>query len=147
MSAPRRSVRADAELSEIAGVRAFCTFCTPCVSSHRSAHHERLVERARFHLRSARAQRLATSVGEVQTYVVEPEGCCTTSVLLVHGWAGEAAFMSAFADYMRRRGVRSVLLDLPAHGQSAGRQTNLMDCAHAVREAASAMRTYAVSSG
>src|SRR5262249_41661229 len=45
----------------------------------------------------------------------------------------------AFADYMCRRGVRSVLLDLPAHGRSAGRQTNLMDCAHAVREAARAM--------
>jgi pimeloyl-ACP methyl ester carboxylesterase len=47
--------------------------------------------------------------------------------------------MAAFADYMCRRKIRSVLLDLPAHGQSAGRQTNLMDCAHAVREAAQAM--------
>jgi pimeloyl-ACP methyl ester carboxylesterase len=47
--------------------------------------------------------------------------------------------MAAFADYMCRRNMRCVLLDLPAHGQSAGRQTNLMDCAHAVREAAKAM--------
>jgi pimeloyl-ACP methyl ester carboxylesterase len=60
-------------------------------------------------------------------------------VLLVHGWTGEAAFMGAFAEYMRRRGLRSVLLDLPAHGRSAGRQTTLMDCAHAVHEVANAM--------
>ena len=84
-------------------------------------------------------QRLRTSVGEIQTYVLEPEGRCAASVLLVHGWAGEAAFMAAFADYMCRRKIRSVLLDLPAHGQSAGHRTNLMDCAQAVREAAQAM--------
>jgi pimeloyl-ACP methyl ester carboxylesterase len=58
---------------------------------------------------------------------------------LVHGWTAEAAFMSAFADYLCRRGVRSVLLDLPAHGQSAGEQTSLIDCGHAVQEVANAM--------
>jgi pimeloyl-ACP methyl ester carboxylesterase len=127
------------EHPRIVGARAFRTFCTPHLASHRRADYERLAERARFHLRSARAQRLQTSVGEIQTYVLEPKGRCAASVLLVHGWGGEAAFMVAFADYMCRRGVRSVLLDLPAHGQSAGRQTNLMDCARAVREAARAM--------
>ena len=130
---------ADAFLPRIAGARAFRAFCTPRLSSHRSADHERLVARARFHLRSARSQRLATSVGKIQTYVVEATDGRPASVLLVHGWTGEAAFMGAFADYMRRRGLGSVLFDLPAHGQSAGRQTNLMDCAHAVREVAEAM--------
>lgn len=132
-------VTANTALPELVGARAFRTFCNPRLTSHRSADHERLAERARFHLRSARTQRLATSVGEIQTYVLEPRGCCTASVLLVHGWGGEAAFMVAFADYMCRRRVRSVLLDLPAHGQSAGRQTNLIDCAHAVRETAREM--------
>jgi pimeloyl-ACP methyl ester carboxylesterase len=124
---------------ELAGARAFRRFCTPALSSCRSVDHDRLVERARFHLRSASAHRLATSVGTLQTYVFEPKGGCDTSVLLVHGWTGEAAFMSAFAEYLCRRGLRSVLLDLPAHGQSAGRQTTLMDCAHAVHEVAAAM--------
>jgi pimeloyl-ACP methyl ester carboxylesterase len=139
MSNPRPSATTDAVLPEIIGARAFRTFCNPRLASHRSADHERLAERARFHLRSARTQRLATSVGEIQTYVLEPKARCAASVLLVHGWAGEAAFMVAFADYLGRRGVRSVLLDLPAHGQSAGHRTNLMDCAHAVREAAGAL--------
>jgi pimeloyl-ACP methyl ester carboxylesterase len=139
MSTPRPSLAANTVLPEIAGARAFRRFCTPRLASHRSADHERLAERARFHLRSAHAQPLATGVGEIQTYVLEPKGRCAASVLLVHGWAGEAAFMIAFADYMCRRRVRSVLLDLPAHGRSAGRQTNLMDCAHAVRDTARAM--------
>jgi pimeloyl-ACP methyl ester carboxylesterase len=129
----------NAFLPEIAGARALRRFCTPYLSRHRSTDHTRLAERARFHLRSARTQRLATSVGEIQSYVIEPEGRCVASVILVHGWTGEASFMGAFADYMRRRGVRSVLLDLPAHGQSAGHQTNLIDCAHAVRELACAL--------
>jgi pimeloyl-ACP methyl ester carboxylesterase len=139
MITPRFSATSSSLLTEIAGARAFRRFCTPHLSSHRSADHERLAERARFHLRSARTRRVMTSVGELQTYAFEPEGPCVASVLLVHGWTGEASFMGAFADYLRRRRVRSVLLDLPAHGQSAGRQTNLMDCAHAVREVANAM--------
>ena len=139
MTTQRSNATADGILSEIAGARAFHRFCTPQLSSYRGADHERLAERARFHLRSARVQRLETSVGEIQTYAFEPKLRCDASVLLVHGWTGEAAFMGAFADYMCRRGVRSVLLDLPAHGQSAGRQTNLMDCAHAVREVACAL--------
>jgi len=125
--------------SEMSGARAFRTFCTPHLSSYRSADHDRLVERARHHLRSARVQRLSTSVGHIQTYVFEPAIRSSASVLLVHGWTGEAAFMGVFADYMRRRGLRAVLLDLPAHGRSERRRATLMDCAHAVREVAAAL--------
>lgn len=123
-------------LSEVAGARAFRHFCTPHLSNCRSADHQQLVTRARFHLRSARTQRLGTSVGEVQTYVFETKGIATASALLVHGWTGEAAFMSAFAEYLCRRGIRCVLVDLPAHGQSAGHETNLMDCARVVQDVA-----------
>jgi pimeloyl-ACP methyl ester carboxylesterase len=126
-------------LPEVAGARAFRRFCTPHLSNCRSVDHEQLVRRARFHLRSARRQRLATSVGEIETYVFEPKGITTASALLVHGWTGEAAFMSAFAEYLCRRNIRCVLLDLPAHGQSAGYETNLMDCARAVHDVAQSM--------
>jgi pimeloyl-ACP methyl ester carboxylesterase len=44
--------------------------------------------------------------------------------------------MSAFADFFRRRGMRVVLLDLPAHGLSPGRRTSLIDCARAVCDVA-----------
>ncbi len=128
----------------ISGAAAFRRFCTPQLSAHRSPDHERLVERARFHLRNAVHQRVMTSVGDLQTYVFEPHSQATkiepkASVLLVHGWTSEASFMCAFAEQLRRRGFRVVLFDLPAHGRSAGTQTSLMECAHAVREVAEAL--------
>jgi pimeloyl-ACP methyl ester carboxylesterase len=114
-------------------------FCTPHLSRHRSPDHDLLVERARFHLRHATPVRLETSKGSLQAYVYEPDGPQIASVLFVHGWTGEAAFMTAFAEQFRRRGFRAVLFDLPAHGKSVGEHTNLIACAHAVREAAEAL--------
>lgn len=127
-------------LPEVAGRRAFRLFCTPALSSHRSPDHDALAERARFHLRAATAAKLRTRGGAVMTYVLEPtSGQASTTVLLVHGWTGEASFMSAFADYFLRRGLRVVLLDLPAHGASPGRFTSLIDCAHAIGDVARAI--------
>jgi pimeloyl-ACP methyl ester carboxylesterase len=53
------------------------------------------------------------------------------TVLIVHGWTGEASFMTAIAEAIRRSGFRVALFDLPAHGLSSGRSTNLIDCARA----------------
>lgn len=123
------------------GELAFRQFCTPRLSSYRSPDHDLLAERARFHLRNASAVRVATSEGDIQAYVFEPEEEVATgaSVLLVHGWTGEASFMTAFAEHFRKRGLRAVLFDLPAHGNSAGEHTSLIACAHAVRQVAEAV--------
>ena len=118
---------------------AYQRFCTPSLSRHRSPDHGRLVARARFHLRHAEELRIQTSTGDLQAYVFEPDGPAAASVLLVHGWTGEAAFMSAFAEQFRRRGLRAVLFDLPAHGRSSGAHTTLISCGHAVREVAEAL--------
>lgn len=127
------------ESAETAGASAFQQFCTPALSSHRTADHEQLVQRARFHLRSMRRQRIATTAGDIAVYVREAEGQHRGSVLLVHGWTAEAAFMTAYAEHIRRRGFRVVLMDLPAHGRSSGQQTTLIDCGRAVLEVAEAM--------
>jgi pimeloyl-ACP methyl ester carboxylesterase len=112
-------------------------FCTPQLSSHRGADHDQLVERARFHLRHAASTRVPTSEGDIQAYVFEPDGPRpTATVLLVHGWTAEAAFMAVFGEQLRKRGFRSVLFDLPAHGKSSGKRTNLIACAHVVRQVA-----------
>lgn len=124
---------------ERVGAHAFQLFCTPALSSHRTADHEQLVERARFHLRAMTKARVATSVGEIQIYVAMPESPPRASVLLVHGWTAEAAFMTAMAEHLRRRGMRVVLMDLPAHGNSSGDTTTLIDCGRAVLEIAEAM--------
>jgi pimeloyl-ACP methyl ester carboxylesterase len=116
----------------LAGDKAFRIFCTPKLSHHRTPDHHRLIERARFHLRHARWQRVATPAGEVQTYVYEPDGPRSGTVLLVHGWTSEAAFMTAFIEPLRRTGLRVVAFDFPAHGHSPGRRTNLAECARAM---------------
>jgi len=122
------------------GDHAFQRFCTPRLSRYRSPDHDLLVERARFHLRDAAAARIATTEGELQTYVFESDGTWNgTSVLLVHGWTGEASFMTAFAEYFRRCGFRVVLFDFPAHGQSARERASLIDCAQAARQVAEAL--------
>jgi len=111
---------------------AFRIFCTPELSHHRSRDHHQLTERARFHLRHARWERVATLAGEVCTYVYEPDEEPRGTVLLVHGWTSEAAFMTAFSEPLRRSGLRVVAFDFPAHGHSPGRRTNLAACARAM---------------
>ena len=119
------------------GARAYRQFCAPAHSGYRTADHDLLIERSRFHLRDAHPVSVTTQEGNLQAYVFEPEGSeWAASVLMVHGWTGEASFMSAFAEQFRRRGFRVVLFDFPAHGRSAGRHTNLITCAHATREVA-----------
>jgi len=141
MSSNRAIVSAEQRDPQVLGEMAFRQFCTPRLSSYRSPDHDVLTERARFHLRHAAPVRVATSEGDIQAYVFSPEAQAATgaSVLLVHGWTGEASFMTAFAEHFRKRGLRAVLFDLPAHGRSAGELTSLIACAHVVREVAEAL--------
>ena len=46
-------------------------------------------------------------------------------VLLVHGWAGDAQQWRALGDRLAAAGLDPVLVDLPAHGRSDGRRSNL----------------------
>ncbi|KAB2940084.1 MAG: alpha/beta fold hydrolase [Hyphomicrobium sp.] len=116
----------------LAGDVAFRVFCTPELSQHRTSDHDQLTARARFHLRHARWQMVPTPAGDVQAYLFEPEGQARGTVVLVHGWTSEAAFMTAFMEPLRRSGLRVVAFDFPAHGLSPGRRTNLADCARAM---------------
>jgi pimeloyl-ACP methyl ester carboxylesterase len=54
------------------------------------------------------------------------------TVLLVHGWNGCAAQMSRFIEPLVRAGYYVVAPDLPAHGASSGRRTNLAEFAEAI---------------
>jgi pimeloyl-ACP methyl ester carboxylesterase len=91
-------------------------------------------------LGDASAVRVPMHHGDLQAYVFDPEGAWNSaSVLLVHGWTGEASFMTAFAKHFRKRGFRIVMFDLPAHGQSTPERASLIDCAHAVRQVADAL--------
>ncbi len=50
-------------------------------------------------------------------------------VLLMHGWGGAQAQMTGFADPLLFAGYRVVAYDQPAHGDSDGRITNLLEIA------------------
>lgn len=129
---PRAMEMLDKLPPALAGDVAFRIFCTPELSQHRTADHDILTARARFHLRNARWRVIPTQAGDVQTYVYDPDGKARGTVLLVHGWTSEAAFMAAFTEPLRRSGMRVVAFDFPAHGLSPGRRTNLADCARAM---------------
>jgi len=53
-------------------------------------------------------------------------------VLLVHGWGGHAGQMLALAEAVADAGLRPVLLELPAHGRSAGTTSNSPQFARAI---------------
>lgn len=53
-------------------------------------------------------------------------------VLLTHGWAGDAQQLRPLADTLVAAGFEPVLLDLPAHGRSAGWRSNLLQWVRAL---------------
>ncbi len=53
------------------------------------------------------------------------------AVLLIHGWGGRSESLGAFIEPIVSAGYRAVTIDLPAHGRSHGRQTNVIECAGA----------------
>ena len=52
--------------------------------------------------------------------------------LLVHGWGGHARQMLPLAESLAQHGWRPVLLEMPAHGRSAGATSNLPQFARAI---------------
>jgi len=54
------------------------------------------------------------------------------TLLLIHGWGGRATQMGAFVKPLAGNGFRVVALDAPAHGDSSGRQTDMVQYAAAI---------------
>jgi pimeloyl-ACP methyl ester carboxylesterase len=54
------------------------------------------------------------------------------TVLLIHGWAGDALQMLALGDALAADGVNPVLLDFPGHGRSQAWQSTLPQFARAI---------------
>jgi pimeloyl-ACP methyl ester carboxylesterase len=84
------------------------------------------------------------------------------TVLLVHGWGGHAGQMTTLVDPAVAAGFRVVAVNLPGHGESAGRVSSLVHGASALARVAAlfgpvrglvahsfgaAVSTYAMSSG
>jgi pimeloyl-ACP methyl ester carboxylesterase len=81
------------------------------------------------------ALRIATPEGEV---ALQRAGT-GPSVLLLHGWEGQASDLAAFAPPLLVAGFGVLAMDLPAHGGSAGRQTSIPQSARALRAVGEAL--------
>ncbi|MFY3383534.1 alpha/beta fold hydrolase [Paracidovorax sp. MALMAid1276] len=81
-----------------------------------------------------RAERWPFEDAEISVYTpqAQPHG---PAVLLLHGWGGHARQMRPLADVLAARGLRPVLVDLPAHGGSRGRVSNLPQFSRAIEYA------------
>lgn len=53
------------------------------------------------------------------------------AVLLLHGWGGASYSLAAYVDPLVKAGYRAVAFDAPAHGESTGVRTNLIEYADA----------------
>ncbi|MBI3151851.1 MAG: alpha/beta fold hydrolase [Chloroflexi bacterium] len=49
------------------------------------------------------------------------------AVLMMHGWGGARAQMTGFVEPLLSAGYRVVAYDQPAHGESSGRMTNILE--------------------
>ena len=54
-------------------------------------------------------------------------------VLLGHGWGGRSSNYASFIPRLLDRGLSVVAFDMPGHGDSAGRSTDLVECAEIIR--------------
>jgi pimeloyl-ACP methyl ester carboxylesterase len=70
--------------------------------------------------------RLSFESGEL---AVTTWGSSGPTVLLMHGWGGARAQMTALVDPLLFAGYRVVAYDQPAHGDSTGKMTNLLEIA------------------
>ena len=65
----------------------------------------------------------------VYSQAVAPHG---PVALLVHGWGGHAGQMLALAQALAAQGLRPVILEMPAHGRSAGAESTLPQFSRAI---------------
>jgi pimeloyl-ACP methyl ester carboxylesterase len=79
---------------------------------------------------------IPTSVGRLAAWRWPGE---KPPVLLLHGWGGHAGRLSEFVEPLRGEGFGVVAFDAPAHGQSEGRRTTLIEFVTALQAVQSAV--------
>ena len=98
--------------------KAYLAFFSPPRYDVKSADHE-ILERGRTY-------RVPYQSGEL---AVTTWGESGPAVLLMHGWGGARAQMTGFVEPLLDAGYRVVAYDQPAHGESDGTMTNLLEIA------------------
>jgi pimeloyl-ACP methyl ester carboxylesterase len=83
---------------------------------------------------------LETPVGTLKAWEWGAGEC----VLLVHGWGSRAAWMEKLVPALVEAGHQVIAFDLPAHGESPGTMTNVVELSRAVESALWRFRPNAV---
>jgi len=83
---------------------------------------------ARWRTTATRQRRMLASLN-VTTW---SWGSGEETILLAHGWEGRGTQLGALAEALADKGYRVVAPDFPAHGDSPGRRTNLIEFADIV---------------
>ncbi len=55
-------------------------------------------------------------------------------ILLVHGWAGRGSQMASLAHPLVEAGYKVITFDAPAHGDSPGKETNLIEVGQVIKD-------------
>lgn len=105
----------------LTGRLAFRLFCTP-VGRVRVNRQSPSFRRAEALFARAEMRRVTYGCGYIRSFAFEPSGAAKGTVLVLHGWTGEAIVMIGFIEALLERGFRVIAPDLPAHGGSSGRQ-------------------------
>ncbi len=108
----------------LTGRLAFRLFCTP-IGHARVDPRNPGMRKALSLFARAETRNVGYCRGYVRAFTFEPTGEVRGTVLLVHGWTGQALFMSGFVEPLLADGYRVIAFDLPAHGGSAGHKLNI----------------------
>jgi pimeloyl-ACP methyl ester carboxylesterase len=110
----------------LTGNFAFRIFCKPPSVNNLDAKQKLLIQTAQDRMKQATVERIAFEGGEVQTYRMQTSSQPSRgTILLLHGWSGRAAFMSIFIDPLLDSGYDVLSVDLPGHGESAGKELHI----------------------
>jgi pimeloyl-ACP methyl ester carboxylesterase len=117
----------------LAGRLALRLFSTPFKTKRLSPAEMRLAERAQERLATAERLIISANGSDVIAYRFgQKRAVDGQTIVLVHGWMSGARYMLAMVDPLLALGHEVVCFDLPAHGESAGKTTNLLACAGAL---------------
>lgn len=121
----------------LAGRAAFELFSRTPPPGRLSGREREALARSAGLMAEARRHRLRLPDGCVVAYDFAPEGGSrrAPAALVLHGWGSRAAHMATVVAELRAAGFRVVALDLPGHGESAGRRLNMANAVRAVQMA------------
>ena len=68
---------------------------------------------------------------EIQVYRLQGK---KQKVLLIHGWSGRGTQLFSFAGELQKENCEVITFDMPAHGQSPGNKTNVLELTYCIQD-------------